>query len=109
MTNRRNEDTTTIYKKTTIYSILSFKLFFKFLYACNLCLDSIVRMLASERKIENRLQVGNKVRTKEKGRMMSSKNCITYGKPLSLPIKFIIHLVWKHIIPPTLLGEGRKA
>ena len=74
-----------------------------------MCLDSIVRMLASERKIENRLQVGNKVRTKEKGSMMSSKNCITYGKPLSLPIKFIIHLVWKHIIPPTLLGEGRKA
>ena len=48
-----------------------------------MCLDSIVRMLASERKIENRLQVGNKVRTKEKGSMMSSKNCITYGKPLA--------------------------
>jgi hypothetical protein len=99
--NRRSEDITTTPKKTTITINIYITFIFKLsLYECIILLELRLCMLAGERKIQNRLQFGNKGRTKEKGSTLSSINCTAYGKPLSLPTKFIIHLVWKLIIPP---------
>jgi len=73
---RRNEDTTTIHKKTMINPFPT--LFNCFLYECNMCLDRMPCMLSSKKKINNRLVAGIKDRNKVIGSMLSSINCISF-------------------------------
>jgi len=71
----RNEDTTTVYKKTTINSFL---IIYNFsLYECIMYLDRMRCMLSSKKK-NNRLVAGNKNRNKGIGSMLSSINCISF-------------------------------
>ena len=73
---RRNEDTTTIHKKTMINSFPTFVNCL--LYKCNMHLDRMPCMLSSKTKINNRLVTGNKDRNKVIGSMLSSINCISF-------------------------------
>jgi hypothetical protein len=98
---RRKEDTTTTsYKKTIIFTNIYIKFFYIFkisLYKCNMFLEHRFCSQASENEINNRLQVEIKDRCKEKGSMTSSIKCTIIGKPLSLPKTFTVR---KHTIPP---------
>jgi hypothetical protein len=73
---RRNEDTTTIHKKTMINSFPTFVNCL--LYKCNMHLDRMPCMLSSKTKINNRLVTGNKERNKVIGSTLSSINCISF-------------------------------
>ena len=66
---RRNEDTTTVHKKTMINSICIIIIFSLYEYIMHI--DCMLCMLDSKKKINNRLMVGNKDRIKDNGSLLS--------------------------------------